>query len=588
MYRNSSSRRYGKLKLIRGTDGSRITGTWIFSKVDPFASMKIKQFFSGFSPYQTDGFKLSDTLENASNIVWFTQKYKFEISEQDESYLIAQSDEYDRFQASNEKMMMSDYVPQKTVGFKPGYALYDFQERAVDLLIQNNHLFLGDDVGLGKTYTAIGAMLREGNLPCAVVVKKSLKRQWIRVIEKITNLRVHFVKKSSYYDLPEADVYVFKYRSLIGWAEKFSTGFFKFVVYDEIQELRTGSESSNGSVAQILSRNAQRVLGMTATAVYNYASDIFNVLNYVKPGFLTESTFQIEWCNGGKFIKNPDAFRQYMTEQFIYLARSKKDVGMDSKKPIRYLEPVDYDEEAVKSTMALAKKLALRATTGTFVERGQAARELDIMARMYTGVSKAKYVAEFVKLLLEREQKVLLIGWHRDVYKIWLEELAEYKPVMFTGSESEAQKEKSKKAFIEGDARVMIMSAGSGDGTDGLQYVCSTIVIGELAWSHSTHYQCIGRLDRPGQENIVSAYFLYSEEGSDPPMMALLGMKKSHADALVGLDLEDENNVSMEEKETRASILANYFLKKNAIDIDDAVNSLEEGWDDVKITVNHN
>jgi hypothetical protein len=42
--------------------------------------------------------------------------------------------------------------------------------------------------------------------------------------------------------------------------------------------------------------------------------------------------------------------------------------------------------------------------------------DFDWKMRQATGIAKAPYVAEFVKLLLESEQKVVLFGWHRDVY----------------------------------------------------------------------------------------------------------------------------------------------------------------------------
>jgi hypothetical protein len=56
--------------------------------------------------------------------------------------------------------------------------------------------------------------------------------------------------------------------------------------------------------------------------------------------------------------------------------------------------------------------------------------------RQATGIAKAPYVAEFVRLLLDSEQKVLLFGWHREVYNIWLHALREFKPLLYTGTES--------------------------------------------------------------------------------------------------------------------------------------------------------
>jgi hypothetical protein len=136
--------------------------------------------------------------------------------------------------------------------------------------------------------------------------------------------------------------------------------------------------------------------------------------------------------------------------------------------------------------------------------------------RQATGIAKAPYVAEFVRMLLESGEKVVLFGWHREVYNIWLERLACFRPVLYTGTESAKQKDTAKDAFISGDSQLLIVSLRSGAGLDGLQSVCSTIVKGELDYSPGVHDQCIGRLYRDGQENSVMVHFLISESGSDP------------------------------------------------------------------------
>jgi SNF2 family DNA or RNA helicase len=97
---------------------------------------------------------------------------------------------------------------------------------------------------------------------------------------------------------------------------------------------------------------------------------------------------------------------------------------------------------------------------------------------------------------------------------------------MYTGTESITQKENSKKAFTEGDAQVLIMSLRSGAGLDGLQGVAKTLCFGELDWSPGVHEQCIGRVHRDGQPGAVMAYFMVSDEGADPMIAEVLGLKR--------------------------------------------------------------
>ena len=56
-----------------------------------------------------------------------------------------------------------------------------------------------------------------------------------------------------------------------------------------------------------------------------------------------------------------------------------------------------------------------------------------MMARHATGMAKAAHVAALVRMLVESGERVLLAGWHRDVYAVWLKLLGDLRPVMFTG-----------------------------------------------------------------------------------------------------------------------------------------------------------
>jgi superfamily II DNA or RNA helicase len=119
-----------------------------------------------------------------------------------------------------------------------------------------------------------------------------------------------------------------------------------------------------------------------------------------------------------------------------------------------------------------------------------------------------------------------------NCYDIWIEKLAGIEIRRFTGEESGPQKEKAKRDFESGEARVLIMSLRAGAGLDGLQEVCSTVVFGELDWSPSVHEQATGRVFRDGQKSPVLAYYLVSEEGSDPVIESTLGVKRGQLEGV--------------------------------------------------------
>jgi SNF2 family DNA or RNA helicase len=158
--------------------------------------------------------------------------------------------------------------------------------------------------------------------------------------------------------------------------------------------------------------------------------------------------------------------------------------------------------------------------------------------RQATGVSKAAYVVEFVRLLLDSEDRVVVFAWHHAVYEVWMESLKDLRPVRYTGEEAVQQKEEARRLFCGNESDVMIMSLRSGAGVDGLQFACATIVFGELDWSPAVHEQAIGRVHRDGQARPCMAYYCVADDGADPVMVDALALKEQQSSRLRGQDRE--------------------------------------------------
>lgn len=531
-------RDFGSLRLIE--DGSK----WELSRLEPHVAIRLKQLFPRVPKQSTGPFYFPRDLMHAADLNWFLGRYPLAMSSFDRQILTGEKLDFDLQQAEMERILLPEYVAPTLMGLREGQVIRHYQVQAVELLRRRRALLLGDEGGLGKTYTAGAFLCSEPSaLPAAVVCDPHMQKQWKDKLTTFTTLKVHVIDKAKPYDLPPADVYVFRISQISGWVDIFETGFFKAAIYDEPQSLRTGDSTAKGSAAKVLSKHAFYRLGLTATPIYNYGVEMWNIMQFIDDMVLgSYADFSREWVDHSGRITEPKALGTYLREQHVMLRRLKADVGLELPKVSRIVEYVDYDSKTVQSIEDLAHRLAIRATTGSFVERGQAARELDMMVRQATGLSKAKAVAQFVRLMVEAGEAVLLVGWHRAVYDIWLDEMADLRPAMFTGSESAGQKHKEVERFLAGDTNVFIMSLRSGAGLDGLQKRCSVVVIGELDWSPGIHQQIIWRLDREGQEHPVTAFFLVSEEGSDPPIMDVLGIKASEAHQIVDPHLGVQQN----------------------------------------------
>jgi len=105
------------------------------------------------------------------------------------------------------------------------------------------------------------------------------------------------------------------------------------------------------------------------------------------------------------------------------------------------------------------------------------------------------------------------------------------------------------------------MSLRSGVGLDGLQEVCSIVVFGELDWSPGVHEQVVGRLQRDGQPNKVTSLYLVTDNGTDPIMIDVLGLKSSQAHGIVNPTSEV---VFVESDDTRIKKLAESILARRS------------------------
>lgn len=289
----------------------------------------------------------------------------------------------------------------------------------------------------------------------------------------------------------------------------------------------------------------------SATPIYNYGGEIYSVLDVIAPDTLgTWNEFMQEWCSGAVYkvgddtskvkVREPAALGTYLREAGLMIRRTRKEVGRELPTLTVVRHVVEADSSRIDEVASHVRELAQRVLDriGTPLERGRAAIDIDYQMRLATGIAKAPAIADFVRLLVESGEKVLLFLWHHEVYSIIASNFEQPNApkipyAMYTGKENDKQKAESLQRFIEDDAKVLMMSLRAGAGVDGLQHVCSVTVTGELDWSPKVIEQNDGRLHRDGQQSPVMAYRLVCMEGSDPVISDVLGIKDAQSRGIV-------------------------------------------------------
>lgn len=563
-------------------------------RCDPQVRTLFKRVFPKAPQQAGDSILLSDNAQNGRDLLWFLQRYPMEVDGLD--HLTAQSEQHAAQEQAVASMLSRIREPEHFELAKPAR---DYQAFAATMLEIRGALLLADELGLGKTISGMCPVTKPGRLPAVVVYPAYLPNHWQeKIAEFLPELRVHTIKSGTPYSLIKEkgsrvrdlwdtlpDVIVITYHKLRKWADVLAE-ICKYAICEEVQQLRNNDSDIYRSTKFFLDRVPLK-MGLSATPIYNYGSEFFWVVDALFPGALGDyDEFVREWCvsiGTGKYrLKDPEAFGAYLRREGIMLRRTRKEVGRELPKCTilpHHITSDTLDLDSGKGNAVALAKVIVGHNEQYKGQRFHAAGEFDQLMRQATGIAKAPYVAEFVRLLVESGEKVVLFGWHRAVYDIWLERLADLKPVLYTGSESPKQKREAKDAFVNGDSSVLIMSLRSGAGLDGLQYMCKTVVIGELDWSSGVMKQCVGRVDRDGQEWPTFGYILVSDAGADPIMAQVAGVKYEELEGVINPDGPVAERVDIGENALRE--LARQFLATNGMDATDNVTALrrdvEEG-----------
>lgn len=542
---------------------------------EPHLLMRAKRVFARIWAGEHGVVTLKNTDEICRDITWFLDRFPMDLSPGDKRILRRGSDRHIETMATLDQLIDQNYTGRE---FKMGLPPRDYQKLAASILLERGFLLLADELGTGKTVSALAALTDKRTLPAIVVtLTGTMPMQWQSMTWRfMPSLTTHVVTKGTPYELPKIkgkgpDVVIINYHKMNGWAETLAA-YGKSIIFDECQELRR-AESNKYSAAVHVARQMKFRLGCSATPIFNLGGEIWNVVNVLQEDALgTWEEFLREWCYGDRgyagrapAVRDPKALGSYLKSEHIMLRRTRKDIGRELPPLTKVPQYIESDESAINSVADSAAQLAKiilsnEKTAGW--DRMKASEEFSQVMRQATGVAKAPYVADFVRMIVDGDDEpVVVFAWHRAVYDILLSKLTELAPAMYTGTESAGKKQEALDRFLKGETKVLLMSLRSGVGVDGLQHICRTAVFAELDWTPGVHDQCIGRVFRDGQKEPVTAVFLVAERGADPVMAETLGLKTAQ---LEGIRDPDKPLVETKVDTNHIRKLAERYLQKGS------------------------
>ena len=452
--------------------------------------------------------------------------------------------------------------------------LLNFQKEGLDFLLKSSgNALLADEMGLGKTVQTLAYVSTEKQtFPVLVVAPLVTLKNWEREIAKFVKKKSRngriienespsstMVRTGKLHELPKTDFYIINYELLLKRLPDLSKLNFKTLVCDEVQNLRSKTTQKYKAIKKLAALpSVSYRIGLSGTPIYNRGSEIWPIVDILKPGLLGNfKEFCEYFCyvnDKGKAIvlENKRASLRNELQKHVMLRRKKSDVLKELKDKVRYKEVIEADTDYYLEELdKIWAKLAEEQKDAETAFKKSASYQRAIQSeRQVAGIAKLTHVINFVKNIMEIEESVVVFCHHKVIHKLLHERLAEFSPVSIIGGQSDNIRQDQIDRFQKGESKLMI--AGIRAGNVGINLTRAKYVIfAELDWSPAIHRQAEDRLHRIGQKNTVFAYYLIGNGTLDDHVADILVDKSYEIDSIM-----DDKADSYEDKDKAKLILA--------------------------------
>lgn len=421
----------------------------------------------------------------------------------------------------------------------PGKDLWDYQRAVLDYLIPRKGGIDGDQPGLGKTPTAIVyCNVREAQR-VLVIVPASVRLQWAERIKEwstIPLVKVATMLKVKDGIHPTANFQIISYDAarnpaIIRAISKYE---WDVLICDEAHKMKNidalttravlgnsrGEYQHGEHKMKAIAGHCREQLALTGTLLLNRPSEcyvLFRHFDWEAIDFMSEDQFKerynrqadMKTIEGKRFKLESTSLELELQNRLrvnIMARHEKKDV-------LRFMKPPRYSIVKCEENGAVSAALDAEGMLGISIDEIQTTKDFEILGhiaevRRLMGVALAPQIADYAQDFLEgSDEKLTIFGWHIEVLDIFERELSRFGTVRIDGRKSPNARQKAVDDFVERDnVRVFIGNIqAAGTGLDGLQKVCSRCYLAEPDWVPAQNEQAVSRLDRFGQDNLVSA-----------------------------------------------------------------------------------
>ena len=557
---------FGTLEFVL----DRYSGTWCWkisgTRAVNMVSKLIPRGWYGDKPNEVI---VSDTDENTKKLKMINDRYPFEVLSKSvwKRKIIPLTIKKKRVPKIEK---LSQELPSKQFRGK----LLDFQREGLDFLLKSSgNALLADEMGLGKTVQPLAYLSKEKNaFPALIIAPLVTLTNWQKEIERFLKKKgkngkivekkspsCFMIRQGRQSDIAEYDFYIINYELLHKRLPDLLKLNIRSVICDEVQHLRSKTTQKYSAVKKLAAKDGVKYrVGLSGTPIYNRGSEIWPIVDILKPGLL--GSFK-EFCEyfcyvneKGKAIvleNKRDSLRNQLTKH-VMLRRKKSDVLKELKDKVRCPEVVASDEKFYKAELdkIWSKLEEEQKYAQTAFDKSASYHRAIESERQAAGIAKLPHVINFVNDIMEIEESVVVFCHHRAIHDLLHQSLSKYNPSSIIGGQTDKLRENEITRFQKGNTKLMIAGLRAGNVGINLNNA-SYVIFAELDWSPAIHRQAEDRLHRIGQKNTVFAYYLVGNGTLDEHVADILVDKSYEIDTIL-----DAKTESFENKERAKLILA--------------------------------
>jgi SNF2 family DNA or RNA helicase len=468
--------------------------------------------------------------------------------------------------------------------------LRNYQRAAVDWILRNRRVYIGDEMGTGKTLCSLAAVIADGSLPLVVVCPASVKMGWQRQIKKffpdMPDEHIYLCSGRVTKAIPsDVKIIVINYDILSSWLTRIQHHRYRAVILDEAHFIKS-RKAKRTRAAVVLAQGADMRIAMSGTPVTSRPIELVSQLEAIgRMSDMTEGRkawwFIERYCrpfNNGygwdtSGSSNLFELNDRLRKTGILIRRRKDDVLADLPPKERVSIPLDIsnrDEyikvrnsiaywvrqqietdpeylEAIKFLPVHERQLVFERVMREKVARAQSAATITKLSALRQVCMRGKMDAacSWLDDFLTSEEKIVVFCIHREAVNILAERFGDQAVKVIGGMSADAR-QKAIDTFVNDDnVRIVVANIdAAAEGIDGWQHVCSNVAFLELTWTPSKHHQAEDRCHRSGQQNPVTCYYLLANQTIDEYLATLIDNKRAVISAIVdGERVERDDNI---------------------------------------------